>query len=297
LSKIELIFYGEVKMGYLICDTCQGYYELKNGESPEDFNSKCECGGNLEFKDKINQIQGTGSEGRDKIAYGYSYTDKKSFNYKIIMIFGVVIIIAGIIGIIVLNILGIIIAIVGALVYYYGYNEGRSWMKGDKGEKLVSSYLEDLPSGYFTFNDVNIPGGKGNFDHIVIGPTGIFLIETKNYSGFFKIYGNDWYSRSSSQKMKRNPGNQVKLNALDLSKFLNKKLNRKIWVTGVVSLIKSNFKVVKKPEYYAVIGASDLTQFILRNDNKVDKESVNNIVNFMQDYSTEIYYKKEDVEL
>jgi len=73
-------------------------------------------------------------------------------------------------------------------------------MKGDEGEKLVSLCLEDLPRGYFVFNDVNIPGGKGNFDHIVIGPTGIFLIETKNYSGFFKIYGNDWYSRSSGQK-------------------------------------------------------------------------------------------------
>jgi hypothetical protein len=284
-------------MGYLICDNCHGYYELKNGESPEDFNSKCECGGNLEHKDSISHKYEMESESRDKITHGYSYTDKKSFNYKIVMVFGVVIIIVGIIGIIMLNILGIIIAIAGALVYYYGHNEGRSWMKGDKGEKLVSLYLEDLPNGYFTFNDVTIPGGKGNFDHIAIGPTGIFLIETKNYSGFFKIYGNDWYSRSSSQKMKRNPGNQVRLNALDLSKFLNKKLGRKIWVTGVVALIKNNFKIINKPKYYYVVGANDLTQFILKNDKKIDKESVNNIVNFMQDYSTEIYYKKEDVEM
>jgi len=284
-------------MGYLICDTCHGYYELENGESPEDFISKCECGGNLEFKDSISHNHGTVSEGRDKIAHGYSYTDKKSFNYKIVMVFGVAIIIIGIIGIIVFNIIGLIIAIVGVLVYYYGHNEGRSWMKGDEGEKLVSLYLEDLPSGYFTFNDVTIPGGKGNFDHIVIGPTGIFLIETKNYSGFFKIYGNDWYSHSSGQKMKRNPGNQVRLNAFDLNEFLNKKLGRKIWVTGVVTLINSNFKIVKRPEYYSVVGAGDLTQFILGNDNKIDKETINNVVNFMQDYSTEIYYKKEDVEL
>lgn len=284
-------------MGYLICDTCHGYYELKNGESPEDFSSKCECGGNLEFKETIGYNHGTESEGRDKIVHGYSYTDKKSFNYKIVMVFGVVIIIVGIIGIVMLNIIGLIIVIAGALVCYYGYNEGRSWIKGDEGEKLVSLYLEDLPGGYFTFNDVTIPGGKGNFDHVVIGPTGIFLIETKNYSGFFKIYGNDWYSRSSGQKMERNPGNQVRLNALDLSKFLNKKLGRRIWITGVVTLINNNFKVIKKPEYYSVVGARDLTRFILRNDDKIDKETVNNVVNFIQDYSTEICYKKEDVEL
>jgi len=283
-------------MEYLICDTCHGYYELKNGESPEDFSSKCECGGNLEYKSSISSNQETESEGRDKITYGYSYTDEKSFNYKIVMVFGVVIIIVGIIGIVMFNIIGLIIVIAGALVCYYGYNEGRSWIKGDEGEKLVSLYLEDLPGGYFTFNDVTIPGGKGNFDHVVIGPTGIFLIETKNYSGFFKIYGNNWYSRSSGQKMERNPGNQVRLNALDLSKFLNKKLGRRIWITGVVTLINNNFKVIKKPEYYSVVGARDLTRFILRNDDKIDKETVNNVVNFIQDYSTEICYKKEDVE-
>lgn len=284
-------------MGYLICDSCHGYYELEDGESPENFSSKCECGGNLEFKDSISHNHRKVSEGRDKIAHGYSYTDKKSFNYKVIMIFGVIIIIVGIIGIVMLNMLGLIIAIVGALVYYYGYNEGRSWMKGDKGEKLVSLYLEDLPRGYFVFNDVTIPGGKGNFDHVIIGPTGIFLIETKNYSGFFKINGDDWYSRSSSQKMKRNPGAQVKLNALDLSKFLNEKLGRKIWVTGVVALINNNFKVIKRPKYYSVVGAGDLTRFILGNESKIDKKTANNIVEFMQDHCTELYYKKEDVEI
>ncbi len=67
------------------------------------------------------------------------------------MIFGVVIIIVGIIGIIMLSILGLIIAVIGALVYNYGYSEGRSWVKRDKGEKLVSSFLEDLLRGYFTF--------------------------------------------------------------------------------------------------------------------------------------------------
>jgi hypothetical protein len=41
---------------------------------------------------------------------------------------------------------------------------------------------------------VNIPKGKGNIDHLVIGPTGMFLIETKNYSGFFEIVENNWYN-------------------------------------------------------------------------------------------------------
>jgi heat shock protein HtpX len=39
--------------GYLVCDKCNGYYELQVGESPEDFASKCECGGKLEYHDSI----------------------------------------------------------------------------------------------------------------------------------------------------------------------------------------------------------------------------------------------------
>lgn len=34
-------------MPYLVCEKCGGYYKLQKGESPEDFISKCPCGGEL----------------------------------------------------------------------------------------------------------------------------------------------------------------------------------------------------------------------------------------------------------
>ncbi len=37
------------KNGSLVCDTCQGSYELLDGEKPEDFSLECECGGNLRY--------------------------------------------------------------------------------------------------------------------------------------------------------------------------------------------------------------------------------------------------------
>ena len=40
-------------MGYLVCDTCGGYYRLREGESPDDFQSRCQCGGNLEYYDDL----------------------------------------------------------------------------------------------------------------------------------------------------------------------------------------------------------------------------------------------------
>ncbi len=39
-------------MGYLNCKKCGGYYELQEGESPKDFD-KCQCGGDLEYIENI----------------------------------------------------------------------------------------------------------------------------------------------------------------------------------------------------------------------------------------------------
>jgi hypothetical protein len=35
-------------MGYLVCESCKGYYQLEPDESPDDFEDTCECGGKLE---------------------------------------------------------------------------------------------------------------------------------------------------------------------------------------------------------------------------------------------------------
>ncbi len=40
-------------MGHLVCNECEGYYELKTGEKPEDFSEKCPCGGKLEYRENL----------------------------------------------------------------------------------------------------------------------------------------------------------------------------------------------------------------------------------------------------
>jgi ribosomal protein L40E len=41
--------------GYLYCEKCGGYYELQDGESPDDFDT-CQCGGNLKYADSISDV-------------------------------------------------------------------------------------------------------------------------------------------------------------------------------------------------------------------------------------------------
>jgi len=45
----------KISNGYLICHSCHGYYELKENESPDDFNA-CECGGSLIYAEDIENL-------------------------------------------------------------------------------------------------------------------------------------------------------------------------------------------------------------------------------------------------
>ena len=63
--------------------------------------------------------------------------------------------------------------------------------KGARGERRVNSILNrQLPSGeYKAFHDVTLHTSRGatQIDHIVVSRYGVFVIETKNYTGW--IFG------------------------------------------------------------------------------------------------------------
>lgn len=52
--------------------------------------------------------------------------------------------------------------------------------RGYLGESRVGKALEQLPTGWRVFHDVNLDGE--NADHMVVGRQGVFNVEVKNYS-------------------------------------------------------------------------------------------------------------------
>ncbi len=63
--------------------------------------------------------------------------------------------------------------------------------KGKRGEQQVHSLLLQLSNDYYLLNNLVFRTAKGTtqIDHVVISKYGVFVIETKNYSG--EIYGDD----------------------------------------------------------------------------------------------------------
>ena len=65
---------------------------------------------------------------------------------------------------------------------------GSARQKGKRGEKRVYNILsKGLPDGFIVLNDIYLPSSDGTttqIDHIVVSQYGVFVVETKNYSGW-----------------------------------------------------------------------------------------------------------------
>ena len=56
------------------------------------------------------------------------------------------------------------------------------WLRGAEGEEAVGGILESLAAdGWHVIHDVSF--GRGNIDHVVVGPGGVFAVETKSHAG------------------------------------------------------------------------------------------------------------------
>jgi hypothetical protein len=53
--------------------------------------------------------------------------------------------------------------------------------KGAAGENAVAKILEDFPEDYCIINGLTTP--FGDLDHVVVGPTGVYILDAKNWKG------------------------------------------------------------------------------------------------------------------
>jgi len=275
-------------MGFLVCEGCKSYYKLEKNESPADFDLICEfCGSNLEYKTELNSCLFNKNS-----KLGFIHTEKKSSKYAFIIIFGVFLIFFSFLAFINARTYSqLLLILIGFLLSLYGWKKGRNWIKGAKGEKLVGKYLKKLPSGYTYFNDIDLPGRWGNIDHIIIGPNGIFVLETKNLGGFYVVDGHKWSYQVSHLPIYRpmkSPGKQAKGNAIALRKYLSSEGvdMAGIWVTSVVTFLSTKIVRMKDPPNYEIVHPSRLVQFITTKHGELDENIKRKSIELIKEHSS-----------
>jgi hypothetical protein len=65
-----------------------------------------------------------------------------------------------------------------------------AWRHGAEGERRTARLLAPLERhGYQVFHDLAVPRSPANVDHVVVGPTGVYVIDSKRYRGRLRYFG------------------------------------------------------------------------------------------------------------
>jgi hypothetical protein len=75
-------------------------------------------------------------------------------------------------------------ALVGWRLRFRPSSHARAWQRGAAGERQTARLLDRLGrDGYVVLHDLALPGSPANVDNLVIGPSGLFVIDSKEWTG------------------------------------------------------------------------------------------------------------------
>jgi len=119
-------------------------------------------------------------------------------------------------------------------------NSITAWQTGAQGELRTGRLLEPLEAeGFRILHDRQIPGSRAaNIDHLVIGPPGIYVVETKSLGGSLQIRDNEVFV---SGRRRTKMIDEVKREALAVQTALAKELAAPGWmVTPVICVHRAD---------------------------------------------------------
>jgi hypothetical protein len=97
---------------------------------------------------------------------------------------------------------GTLLVLLAALtaIERFGARDVERWDRGATGEEDVGRLLQGLGDGWFALHDLDT--GRGNIDHVVVGPGGVFTIETKSHRGRIRVdrIDREWLGQAYAQR-------------------------------------------------------------------------------------------------
>ncbi|MBI4267276.1 MAG: NERD domain-containing protein [Chloroflexi bacterium] len=127
------------------------------------------------------------------------------------------------------NYLSILAIILGAWLLRRSWRYWRTalnYRAGILGEQAVADALRELDDSYCLIEDVMAGSTGGNIDHVLLSSKSIFVIETKNYSGHIRCYGDRWFKKGRRGTYEiRSVSQQVRKNADYITDLIRRRVN------------------------------------------------------------------------
>ena len=169
---------------------------------------------------------------------------------------------------------------------------------GMLGENVTDEILEGLPHYYHVLRDVTIrkQNGFNQLDHIVVGKKGIFVVETKYYSGAVK--GRDKDVKILQKKRVKgsvyssrflNPAKQVTNHVVAVKRYLKLTEWKNVPVYGIVFFSHPDARVKVRSKEVRVFsarkrGAKRLVRHIKwrRSDRRLSRKEINAVSDLLR---------------
>ena len=172
--------------------------------------------------------------------------------------------------------LGLLMIPLAYVLGIYSYRTYLIWNSGLEGERAVNRELDRLPDTYSGQSGVVLQSNRGDIDHVVVGPNGIFVIESKNYGGNISCDGDQWRktrritNEKSIESTIGSPSRQVKRNAKVLKDFLLERQYEAfggpaphLWLHAILVFTNPRATLELKDPTVDVVQLSDLVDAIL----------------------------------
>ena len=172
------------------------------------------------------------------------------------------------------------LAVIG-LGLYWGTRRMENFYTGARGEERVSSILRNLPDRYHVFNDFVARGV--HVDHVVVGPPGVFSIETKFWNGVVTVEGSEVLVNGGR------PSHSPLRQATREAALVKAELARLGWngdVTPVLTFASDTFSArIAEVQGAVILNSSDLAAAFSTERTIIPSAELNRLVSIMENNS------------
>ena len=161
----------------------------------------------------------------------------------------------------------LVLVIFGWLMYDVAAKSFGAFLKGARGEEIVARELSLLSKDWHVFHGIPTNGIKGtlggaDFDHIIVGPIGIVIVETKNWTGKITIEGG--VINLNGVTPSRSPLEQIRREATQLCKVLDKNVEASTPLYKVIAFASDTLEnEITKIDEIVVCNVRKLRQHLL----------------------------------
>ena len=212
----------------------------------------------------MRKIKGSNSYLRDQIRLNLAKAVLSVLVFGIIL-FGIMYWSAFNLKIDAISLVGLVFLIAPAIAAYYYLRKYHLYSGGRQGEKRVTRILgSSLSDDYYLINDLYLQGSRGDIDHILLAPNGIFVLETKNWRGKITCNGDKWH-RADKGETSSSPSRQVKWNVSQIKRIISNSQTFQtlgIWVEGIVVLTNKHAKLNLNSPTVPIVKIDQLLKYI-----------------------------------